>query len=358
MRYLYFLILLAISAAFVGGGFYFSRNLSSALEKSAISASQANLLAEKFEDFEKLNKAREASTLLFAGDVMLSRFVGREIVRHKAPAYPFLKIADTLSQADLTFGNLEGPISSRGKNQSSSLSFRADPQAVAGLKFAGFDVMSLANNHIWDWGRVALGDTISILEENGIKPVGAGRNFQEANTPAILEAKGTKIAFFAFTNLYPKGLEAKKDAPGISRFDTNAISEAIRLVRPSVDIVVVSFHWGDEYKTRSNSKQQEIGHALVDAGADLIVGHHPHVIQEIEQYPPSPAASEGRGRHGWIAYSLGNFVFDQNFQEEELYKETMRGLMLEVRVQGGKIVGVEPIEIKINPTFQPFLPEL
>ena len=103
------------------------------------------------------------------------------------------------------------------------------------------------------------------------------------------------------------------------------------------DIIIVSMHWGEEYQLRSNKKQQEIGRALVEAGTDIIIGHHPHVIQEIERY-----------KNGWIAYSLGNFIFDQNFS-----KETMEGLMLKAIIQDKKIVEIEPVEIKINSSFQP-----
>ena len=283
---------------------------------------------------------------MFVGDIMLSRGITKQIEKYQDNRYPFLKIASTTQSADLTFGNLEGPISSRGRNQGSIYSFRAKPEAVEGLKFAGFDILSLVNNHIWDWGKEALEDTIDILKENEIEPVGIDRNYEEANAPVIfeinlqtsdipkindnirmsdvqrlnwdigspkIESYITKIAFLAYTNLYPNSFKANGNSAGISDFDIEKIKNEIKYLKESqtADIVVISFHWGEEYQTRSNKTQQNIAHGLIEAGADLIVGHHPHIIQEIEQYQDC-----------WIAYSLGNFVFDQSFSEE-----TMRSLI-------------------------------
>lgn len=292
-------------------------------------------------------------TLLFVGDLMLSRGVDYMVKKYGGGdfRYPFLKIADELKKADFLFGNLEGPISDRGENQGSIYSFRAEPKAAGGLMFAGFDVMSVANNHILDWGRDALTDTISVLNINGIKSVGAGKNNEEANKPVLFvlgsppagEAglpagqAGLRLAVFAYTNLMPQSLEATANRPGLSSFSIEKASEAIRAAKQSADIIIVSFHWGDEYQTRSNALQQKIAHAMIDAGADLIVGHHPHVVQELEEY-----------KGGHIIYSLGNFIFDQNFSED-----TRKGLIAKVTVRDKKIENVEPIEIHFTKTFQP-----
>ena len=280
-------------------------------------------------------------TLVFVGDAMLSRGVDYMVQKYGAGdfRYPFLKIADELQKVDFLFGNLEGPISERGADQGSIYSFRANPKVVAGLQFVGFDAMSVANNHIFDWGRDALVDTLSVLAINGIKPVGAGRNYADANTPVRFVLHDTRFTLFSYTNLYPKSLEATADRPGISSFDLERAKERIRAVRSEADIVIVSFHWGEEYQTHSNALQQKIARTLIDAGADLIVGHHPHVVQEIEQY-----------KGGWIMYSLGNFVFDQNFSDD-----TRKGLMAKVTVRDKKIERLEPIEIKFTNTFQPYI---
>jgi poly-gamma-glutamate synthesis protein (capsule biosynthesis protein) len=210
-----------------------------------------------------------------------------------------------------------------------------------GLRFAGFDVLSLANNHIMDWGREALVDTVTHLREAGFGSVGAGVNAQEANQPLIREVGRTRIAFFAYTTLYPKSLEATTSTAGISRFNLEHVVKAIQEIRASTHTIIISFHWGDEYREEANEEQKKIAYALVDAGADLIIGHHPHVVQEVEQY--------GRG---WIAYSLGNFVFDQNFSDA-----TQKGLFLRATLHRGKVVSVESTTVAFTPTFQPYVPE-
>lgn len=289
-------------------------------------------------------------TLIFVGDVMLARGVEAAMRRAGDWQYPFLNVARDLSAADILFGNLESPISERGRNQGSAHSFRADPKAAEGLAFAGFDVMSLANNHILDWGPDALSDTVDALHARGIRPIGAGKNFNEANAPAIFEIKKTKIAFLAFTTLYPRSFEARAGSPGVSSFDLGRARADIRELKRSgrADLVVVSFHWGEEYEERASAAQREIVHELAASGADLIVGHHPHVIQELETYSVErEPAADARGI--WIAYSLGNFVFDQNFSEA-----TSRGLALRVSVEKRSIVSIVPILVRFSKGFQPW----
>lgn len=323
------------------------REMASRAEASIIS-SRLHLAANNREKEKNAKEKNRTFTLLFAGDIMLSRSVGKIMESRRDYKYPFLKIADFINNADLAFANLEGPVSARGRNQGSIYSFRADPRAVEGLLFAGFDIVSLANNHIWDWGSEALSDTVRLLKEKSIETAGAGRNEDEANSPVIIIAgdgdgkppaknEFLKIGFLAYTNLYPEGLEARGENPGVSHFNPDGIKEAIRRLRREADIAVVSLHWGEEYKTVSNADQRRMARAFIDSGADLIIGHHPHVPQEVEKY-----------KNGWIVYSLGNFVFDQSFSEE-----TMGGLMARVLVENKKIIRLEPLQIKISGTFQP-----
>jgi poly-gamma-glutamate synthesis protein (capsule biosynthesis protein) len=274
--------------------------------------------------------------LLFVGDIMLSRGVAYHTKKQGGDfRYPFLKIADTIRNADFAFGNLEGPISARGANQGSIYSFRARPEVLEGLILAGFDVLSLANNHISDWGRVAIEDTIDLLRKSDITPVGAGRNYDEANVPARFAIGDLRLAIFAYTNLYPETLFAR-EGTGISEYNLEKIEARIREVRDKLDFIVVSLHWGTEYAPHPSEYQKEVAHALVDAGADLIIGHHPHVVQDVEQY-----------KNAYIFYSLGNFVFDQNFSEA-----TRNGAIARVTVRGKKVEAVEMIPIWINDTFQ------
>ncbi len=284
----------------------------------------------------------DAIKIIFVGDIMLSRGVASQIKKQNDFRYPFLAIADTVRAADLAFGNLEGPISDGGRDQGSIYSFRAHPTVLQGLTFAGFDVLSVANNHMWDWGDEALLDTVKILGSHGITPVGAGEDELSANSPVVRQVGGTKVAFFAYTTLYPPRLEASSSTPGVSRFDEDVVATTIGAAKQFADIVVVSLHWGEEYESNANAYQKRVARMLVDAGADIVVGHHPHVIQEVEEY-----------KNGLIFYSLGNFVFDQNFSNA-----TMEGLMMEVTVTDGGVATARQIPIKISPTFQPYIPEL
>lgn len=286
--------------------------------------------------FTDTDKSNNKSTLLFAGDVMLSRSVGDKMTRINDWRWPFLKIADSTSKADLFFGNLEGPISASGKNVGSIYSFRADPRVIDGLKYAGFDVVSVANNHIGDWSQVAMEDTFNILKEGGIEYAGGGINDTEAYSAKIKEVNGVKFGFLGYTSVGAQYTEADKEKAGIAWLDKETMRRDIESARKEADVVVASIHFGEEYQSTSNKYQQDIARSAIDAGASLVIGHHPHVVQEVEKY-----------KDGYIAYSLGNFVFDQLFS-----KETMEGLMLKVVFDGKKIDSVEQIKTAISRDFQ------
>ena len=274
-------------------------------------------------------------TLCFVGDVMLSRGVGARMQSAQDWTLPFREIAPTLAAADLTFGNLECPVSNVGRERGHLYSFRANPEVIAGLKFAGFDAVSVANNHLYDWGPEALLDTVRRLREAGIQTVGAGANDLAAHYPLLINLGGVRLAFLAYVNVEPKEAIAGPDKPGVAWIDANRVLADIRFARPLADIVIVAPHWGIEYAVRPQRSQVELARRMIDAGADLIVGSHPHVVQPIEQY-----------RDRWIAYSLGNFVFDQK------PGATRRGILLNVKVMGKRIVQVTPLPIRINRLFQ------
>lgn len=284
-------------------------------------------------------------TLVFVGDIMLDRGVELEIKKNGNSdfKFPFLKIEKDLEETDVLFGNLEGPISDKGQKVGSIYSFRMDPKSIDGLLFAGFDILSVANNHMFDYSRVAMEDTFSRLKKAEIDYVGAGFNETEAYSPKIIEVNGStgspqaKIAFLAFNDLGSLSWEAKGERSGMALLDKDKLEKSIMNAKTQADLVVVSMHFGDEYKTSPTTKQKTMAQFAIDSGADLVVGHHPHVIEPVEKY-----------KEGWIAYSLGNFVFDQNFSEE-----TMKGLMLKVIVENGKIEEVVPVEFQINQNFQP-----
>jgi len=281
---------------------------------------------------------RREYTLLFTGDVMLSRAVGSRMEAQKDWSLPFRLIADTLRSADLRYCNLECPVSDRGHNLHHLYSFRADPRVIEGLKAAGFNVVSQANNHSCDWGPEALLDSVERLRAAGVQPVGAGQNILAAHYPVLVHVGGLRIAFLAYVNIDPKEAAAGVDRPGVAWLDPAQALADIRFARPLADLVIVGPHWGVEYALQPTRDQVELAHQMIDAGADLIVGSHPHVMQPLEKY-----------HDHWIAYSLGNFIFDQQDPP------THRGLMLRVTVRDKQITEVLPLAIKINSSFQAVL---
>ena len=294
-------------------------------------------------------------TLLAVGDIMLDRGVEYKIKKQGKGdfRFSFLKIAEELKKADIVFGNLEGPISDKGKKVGSIYSFRMNPKAIEGLIFAGFDVLSLANNHMFDYGKEALEDTFIRLKQADIEYVGAGFNEKEAFSFKIKEIKGTKIGFLAYTNLGPKIWKAAEENSGIAWIgekDLDKVKKDIKKAKEKVDVLIVSLHSGEEYAANPTLFQISFATTTIGAGADLVIGHHPHVIQKIEKYPL--LGEEGAGKQGWIAYSLGNFVFDQSFS-----KETMESALLRVVIENKKITKIIPQKIEISNSFQPFFAE-
>jgi len=265
-------------------------------------------------------------TLVASGDVMLGRRVA-DAMEKKGRFYPFQQVALLLQAGDLTFGNLESPLSRQGTPlPGKGIWFRGDPNGAGALKMAGYDLMSVANNHTLDYDSPAFLETLAVLRKAGIEPVGGGKNNTEALRPVVKEVDGYKIAFLAATEMadifwsweYPRMLEAAEKQPGVAALKKEQLENTIRSLEGQVDLIVVSLHWGTEYSDYPTPAQREIAHSLVDAGADLILGHHPHCLQGMEFYKGS-----------LIAYSLGNFVYDRQRRPK-----CQEGLLLQVRFQG------------------------
>lgn len=300
---------------------------------------------------ESLPENKEAPSLkiILVGDIMLDRGVKDKIEKEENGDYkfPFLKIAPYLQEADIVFGNLEGPITSDGIKSGSKYSFRFDPKCIEGLKYAHFNVLSLANNHILDYGKQGLIDTISILKKSGILYVGAGTDLDDTFSLKIKEIDGIKVGFLAFTEFGSKYWWPKENYPGVAYLPEKNFRYAeweIEEAKKKVDILIVSLHAGQEYSDSPTDFQKKFSKMAIEAGADIIVGHHPHTIQPIEKY-----------KTGWIAYSLGNFIFDQFFS-----KETMKGEILEIKIDKNtkEIKEVEGREFKINEFYQPYFESL
>ena len=240
-------------------------------------------------------------TIASVGDMMFGRGVA-DYIRSNGGKALFSKVAGALNEADLTLGNLEGPLARGGTAAAGKdVTLLGDPKAIAGLTSAGFDAVGLANNHALDFGEPALRATLTLLDDAGIAHSGAGMHWAEARKPAALKANGARVAFLSFSEIIPDGFAATDSKPGIARARQrmDQVQASIRDAKKAHDYVVVMFHWGVEYKPDANSDQRADAHKAVDAGADLVLGAHPHVVQGLESY---------KGR--LIAYSLGDFVFD------------------------------------------------
>jgi len=271
---------------------------------------------------------------------MLSRDVGAIIRATGDPRAPFLETVGILKEADITFCNLESPFYDEGPPIEGEMVFGAEPVTIEGLKYAGFDIVSLANNHFGDQGTNGMNFTFSHLDENEIEYIGAGENEVEAREPIIIERNGVKFAFLGYNDVESAvrmGYMATSNKPGIAVLTEDNLIQDIQYAKERAHVVVISIHWGVEYEETPTERQITFAHLAIDSGASLVLGHHPHVIQPVEEY-----------NDGYIFYSLGNFVFDQMWSEE-----TRIGLIARIFFRGEQIERVETIEVTIHDSHQP-----
>ena len=236
---------------------------------------------------------------------MLDRTPGWSILAEGPEVVFESALAELLRSADVTLGNLESPISDIGAPVDKSYTFRAPPGSAKALALAGFDLVSLANNHALDYGPEAMLDTVSLLAREGVRSTGAGEDAEAALAPWVIERNGLRVAVVglvdapAESDFRRSNWEALPDRPGVAWADAETVAAAISRADAEADIVVVLLHFGNEFQRTPSESQRELARAAIDAGATLVVGSHPHVLQEVEEYGG-----------GLIAYSLGNFVFD------------------------------------------------
>lgn len=271
--------------------------------------------------------------LLFAGDVMFSREVRQQILASHDPAMPFRKIAPLMQGADIAFINLETPFSDAGPYYEHGLIFHAAPEFIAGLRLADIALASTANNHARDCGTEGVTFTVNWLKRHGIQPVGSSLSAEATHRGVILTRKEIRFGFLGYTYDQSNGNWRDID-DRIAIADDKVVRRDVQALRKRCDVVIVSMHNGIEYMAQPSAKQISFAHAAIDAGATLVVGHHPHVIEPVERY-----------RNGEIFYSLGNFVFDQ-FQR----KETQHGEMAEVSFLGTHIFATKLIPVRITST--------
>ena len=268
--------------------------------------------------------------MIFGGDVMLSRFVGTLALSRHDPSSPMRDLAPVLSSADIAFVNLEAPFSDRGRPVESGMIFKAEPDMIRALERAGIDIVSTANNHARDCGGYGVEFTLQWLEKHGIAAVGTGRSAAAAHAGVVLERNGVRFGFLAYTYDQSNGNHTDVD-DRVAMMDVARMRRDVDDLLRRADAAIVSMHAGLEYSPRPDRQQIEFARAAIDAGAQVVIGHHPHVVEPSERYAG-----------GVIFYSLGNLVFDQ-FQREE----TQHGALAEVVFDRAKLARAEMIPVDI-----------
>jgi poly-gamma-glutamate synthesis protein (capsule biosynthesis protein) len=237
-------------------------------------------------------------TLLAVGDVNLGNGPLR-VMAQWGFRYPWTGVAPVLRRGDIAFGNLECAVSRRGRPVPKQFNFRGPPGALRVMaRYAGFDVLNLANNHVGDFGIAALLDTVRYVRRYGMKAVGAGGNIAAASYPRIVRRLGLRVGFVGFSDILPASFFVGHRRPGTQAASARAIARGVRRARRRADVVIATFHWGTERAGRENGRQRAFARVALRAGAAAVIGAHPHVLQPIRR----------RDRR-IVAYSLGNFVF-------------------------------------------------
>ncbi|MDE0043776.1 MAG: CapA family protein [Candidatus Poribacteria bacterium] len=271
------------------------------------------------------------TSVLCVGDIML---VGsaKPIIEQHGVDYPFDGMRAIIATADIAIGNLEMPLGLTGAPiPEKDFTFIGKPQLARGIANAGFDVLALANNHMGDYGDDALLQTLEVLSANKLRYCGAGPDLQTARQPAIMKSRNVHIAVLAYSKTYPFEFFAGEGDPGTVNGIAEIFVPDIRAARERANLVVVSFHWSGELVTEPREYQEWLGKLAIDAGADLVFGHHPHVLQGIEVY---------KGKI--IAYSLGDFVFGSGSESKHT------GAILRVTFKNGETKRGEIIPINVD----------
>jgi poly-gamma-glutamate synthesis protein (capsule biosynthesis protein) len=288
---------------------------------------------------------RGAVQIMFVGDILM------EAPWRQPPPPPgelFAKVRDVLAAADITLGNLESPLTdwpeqTRHKNPKSVAAGRdfilrtSAPDAAQALADAGFDVAALANNHTMDYTERGLLDTLDRLHAAGITAVGGGKNLSEAESVRIVEASGLRFGFVSFSDVVPAYYWAQDDRPGIASSKENPrVEAAIRTARPQVDFLTVVFHWGEQLSRRPTSRQKTLARMAATAGADLILGAHPHVLQGIGCVGRTP-----------VIYSAGNFVFPSSRLASQ--RTAILEILVELTTSSGSGNSRNTYQVRIRP---------
>ena len=276
--------------------------------------------------------------LAAVGDVTPGESVGPTVLERGA-AYPWGEVGPILRGADIATANLEGAISTRGSAvPNKEFHFRGPRTLLTGAaRDGGIDLVTLANNHVMDYGAEALADTVSAARASGIATVGAGATEAAAERPAFIDAGGLRIAFLGWSDVNPAGFNATTATPGTAKADVDAIGRGVRAARRRADLVVCWFHWGVELHATPDERQRGFADACVRSGAKLVLGAHPHVLGAVERFP-------GRSL---VAWTLGNFVFPAG------QSATVATAILRVRLSAAGVAGftLTPAAAGVRPTL-------
>ena len=302
------------------------------------SVTESELPSETESETEIVDLHEYDFMLCFAGDISLDEnaVTTAQLDKSENGIYDCIspELMTIMQQADLMCLNNEFTFSTNGEPmEGKAYTFRANPKRVAVLQEMGVDVVTLANNHVYDYGKQAMLDTFTTLEEAGIQYFGAGKNLEEAMAPVYYEIDGKTIALVGASRAekYKLTPQAKEEAPGIVRcYDTELFLEVITEADANADFVIAVVHWGTEYSTKLEEAQLTTGKEYLDAGADAIIGGHSHCLQGMEYYDGKP-----------IVYSLGNFWFN---------KKTLDSMLVQLHFSGNDEGG--NLEVSVVPALQ------
>ena len=274
------------------------------------------------------------------GDIMLAGKWAKTL-KSRGYEHPFAEIRSELARGDINLANLESPVATGGSEFSNKqFRFRAEPAVAKAVRAAGFNLVTLANNHSMDFGGEALAETLQHLGSAGIAWGGAGVNMDEARKMALYTIKGKKIAFLGYSLTQPLEFFAGKTRPGTTPGYEKLVTADVASARRQADYVIVSFHWGREASGTVQTYQRNAAHNAIDAGADAVIGHHPHVLQGIERY-----------KNGIIFYSLGNFAFASKGKTADV--SALIRLRLDGRQRMAEILPLDVLHRRVG--FQPRL---
>ncbi len=276
------------------------------------------------------------------GDIMLDG-TARPVLQENGYDYPFVHMLPVFKDAHVVIGNLEGPLTTRGRADSDkTYTFRSPPDKVsAALKSAGFGVVTLANNHTLDYGPEGLKQTLEALDAADIRYVGAGMDLAAARRAAIVTVQGQRVAFLGYSVTLPDTFYAGARKPGTAFGHEAHVRADVQAARQQADIVIVSFHWGQEGKTELREYQTRLGRAAIDAGAQAVLGHHPHILQAVEYY-----------QGGVILYSLGNFTFGS------YSKKAATSAVAQLHFRQGHLTALRMVPIRVDNFEVQFQPQV